>query len=421
MFYFIVSSLFLIPAGYGMTTHSTSAFESDLIKAAQNGDSLGVQVLALVVSIIAKIDPAKIDPELIQAILNGDSACLLAFMATINLNLENFHTPLHGVAYSGHKEVVMLLLQKGADINAKNPHGDTPLHHAVSEGHKEVVKLLLQKGADVTAKNCNGYTPLHFAAHSGYTDIVEMFIEQGADITVKNDIHFNNTALHYAARDGHKKTVELLLAKGADVNALNEYGSNPLRGAALFHYEEAVEVLIAFGAEIPQNLVANSIVMQAQENQLQLRIAPDFKAKVQLLNKGVYACPAMKELINTKKEHLLTTIKQDNVEAVKVLLKEGFSINTCGKNGNNLLHVAIAHKSHNVLALLVYFCSQDNKNVWDKKNSAGLTPMQVALSVSNFEAFKIMLNISQENVTIDATQTTGSKRSRQASIDLKST
>ena len=53
----------------------------------------------------------------------------------------------------GHKEVVELLIAKGADVNAKNDGGYTPLHQAAINGHKEIAELLIEKGANVNAKD----------------------------------------------------------------------------------------------------------------------------------------------------------------------------------------------------------------------------------------------------------------------------
>ena len=62
---------------------------------------------------------------------------------------------------NGHEAIVSLLLEKGADVNAKNNDGWTPLHWASENGHEAIVSLLLEKGADVNAKDNDGETPLH--------------------------------------------------------------------------------------------------------------------------------------------------------------------------------------------------------------------------------------------------------------------
>ena len=73
------------------------------------------------------------------------------------------HTPLHYAAYFGHKELVEILISKGAVINAPTENGLTPLHQAAYFGHKDVVEFLISKGADVNATSINGATPLHYA------------------------------------------------------------------------------------------------------------------------------------------------------------------------------------------------------------------------------------------------------------------
>lgn len=73
-------------------------------------------------------------------------------------------TPLTWAALLGQTEAIELLIQKGADVNARNKDGGIPLHGAAFLGETEIVILLIQKGADVNAKNNNGETPLDAVA-----------------------------------------------------------------------------------------------------------------------------------------------------------------------------------------------------------------------------------------------------------------
>jgi ankyrin repeat protein len=82
-----------------------------------------------------------------------------------------------------HKEIIELLIAKGADVNAKNNSGWTPLLMAVLGDRKEVIELLIAKGADVNAKDSRkdsrGETPLDWAIEKNYTEIAALLRKHG--------------------------------------------------------------------------------------------------------------------------------------------------------------------------------------------------------------------------------------------------
>ena len=113
----------------------------------------------------------------------------------------------------GHLDVVRLLLENGADVNAADISGNTALMRASENGHTDVVRLLLEKGVDVNAVYNHGETALMRASAWGHLDAVRLLLEKGADVNAVND--YGETALMLASREGHLDVVKLLETYGA--------------------------------------------------------------------------------------------------------------------------------------------------------------------------------------------------------------
>jgi len=197
---------------------------------------------------------------------------LIRHGADVNARDNDGRTPLRIAAYNGHVDVVKLLLERGADLNAKNSENKTPLDVARERGQSDVarvieeftrmpselfeavksgdaarVKELLEKGADVNARDNKGWTPLHLAAQKGHADVAELLIKNGADVNAKNN--YGWTPLYAAAQEGHADVAELLIRHGADVNARDNDGRTPLRIAAYNGRVEVVKLLLERGAD----------------------------------------------------------------------------------------------------------------------------------------------------------------------------
>ncbi len=153
-----------------------------------------------------------------------------------NPQFLNAHDPLSGTtllitaASKGLVDVCKILIDNGADVNAKDDCGYTPLHEAAYRGHLKVYELLLDNGANINATDKYGRTPLYEAASGGHLKVYELLLEKCADKdTIVNAKDIDGcTFLHDAAYWGYKKVCELLLDNGADVNATDNKGKTPL-------------------------------------------------------------------------------------------------------------------------------------------------------------------------------------------------
>ncbi|RKK25300.1 hypothetical protein BFJ65_g3207 [Fusarium oxysporum f. sp. cepae] len=128
---------------------------------------------------------------------------------------------------NGHIETVDLLLDAGGDPDTCGTNEIPILHMAVDQGHDAVVKLLLQRGANVEAKGYEGHKPLHRAAKGpGSKAILETILSYGADINARDD--GGETPLLNAARWASGDEVEFFIRRGADINIRNRHSETCL-------------------------------------------------------------------------------------------------------------------------------------------------------------------------------------------------
>jgi hypothetical protein len=126
---------------------------------------------------------------------------------------EDGSTLLIEAAYYGHLDICRLLIDKGAQVNAKCSGGVTPLHNTAINGYIERVRLLCDHGADIEARTFIGWRPLHSAACFGNISIVKELIEvRNADVNARDDS--GRTALSLARDHGMADIAAYLVSLG---------------------------------------------------------------------------------------------------------------------------------------------------------------------------------------------------------------
>lgn len=232
---------------------------SIVLQPALDQASIGVQALAA----------AERVPLLHFAAMEDDIAyarlALRLSPGCVNEHVAHLGTSLHIAVLKGSTKLVNFLLANGAHANAVHPAQDvmnTPLNTLLSRIEdaqpntgcpaavsKQVVRLLLQRGADPNIAGADGIHALIRSASFCDPDIVHLILDTGVvDInTVSND---GSSALHEATSIGVDDTelvVEALLQRGIDVNLVNDRGET-----ALFEVQTgwSAQLLVAYGADV---------------------------------------------------------------------------------------------------------------------------------------------------------------------------
>ena len=224
-------------------------------------------------------------------------------------------TALHKAANWGYLNCVDLLLETGADKDARDIMNRTPLmlaciHAPAAEG---IIKKLLEFGSDVNALSNDSKTALHFVCARGLEP--SMLIEAGSDPNVK-DLD-GNTPLHLAASGGHCVVVERLIAVGASTKPLNSLGRSPLHMSAIKGCAKCVSTLLPL-----------SIITKDSSGSTPLRYSAEFghyEATLVIVRSNTYLPPIKQDFIQPSEDPVMAALVSHHLKTARLLLSAGFS------------------------------------------------------------------------------------------------
>jgi ankyrin repeat protein len=270
-----------------------------------------------------------------------------------NVNYPKDWGPLHQAPYvSNNMEMVKLLLARGADINA----GSWPaLTVSIWEERKDIFDLLIQRGADANIADKDGHTPLYWAVNKDDLDYLKILIAHGAKVDAK--LWGGQTALMPEAMAGYTEAVRLLLEAGADVNAKDDRGQTTLH---------------------------RMLDVRRNSGTSGYRQSKDTKDTVELLlAKG--ADVNLKDKAGRTPLHLAAESADRDV--VKLLLDKGAKVNAKDdESGFTPLHYAARFGNKNASELLIARGAAINAK--DKK---GHTPLYFAVN-SDYKVAELLIN-----------------------------
>ena len=160
-------------------------------------------------------DPNALDPSrthgLFLAVKEGSLKAAEALVAWPKTNVEwrnpKDESPLMIAALKGQTDMVRKLIARDAHVSKP---GWTPLHYAATAGHVEIIEILLEEHAFIDAESPNKTTPLMMAAKYGSPAAVKVLLEAGADPAARNELGLS--AIDFAQQDNRRDAAGMIAA-----------------------------------------------------------------------------------------------------------------------------------------------------------------------------------------------------------------
>lgn len=294
------------------------------------------------------------------------------------------NTPLHYAAEWKLVNAITLLVEKGADTNARNANGETPIYNGVKMDNPAVIETLVAKGAQYNIRDYLGNTPLHACVRWDSINAIKRLFVLGANLNAQNIA--GKSPLAEAARTGKTEMAKLLIDHNANINAADETGRTVLMDAIQNGNQELVSILLNKGASpILQEMNGRNAFHEAA-------LAGD----PQILNlvRMAGGDPMSRDKDGNTP---LSIVFSKGETAIKAVL--GSNLNLSDSYGNSPIHVAV---TSNVEPATLDMLLTTRYPV-NRRNSSGSTPITLAVAQGNLPLASLLLQYGADPFISDNT------------------
>ncbi|XP_067661816.1 serine/threonine-protein phosphatase 6 regulatory ankyrin repeat subunit B-like [Haliotis asinina] len=278
----------------------------------------------------------------------------------------------------GYRDVMELLINRGANINLVDRFGMNILHSACLGGDVEVLKhVLSQNILDINGRVWCGRTAVMLAAENGHKDVVELLVDKGADVSIVDETGDN--ILHCACRGGDVEVVKYILSQEmVDINSLGHRKKTPAMVAGQEGHMKVVELLAKLRADLSLSDVSGSNILHIACYCGQINIV-NYILSLKLVD------------VNSRgwknRTSVMVAAKHGHKEVVELLAIHRADLSLNDESGSNILHIA-CYRGH--IGIVKYILSLNSVDV----NSRGWkdrTPVMVAAEQRHKEVVKLLV------------------------------
>ncbi len=244
-------------------------------------------------------------------------------------------------AWKGYSEITDMLIDAGAELEAKDNAGWTAIIYGTTAGKKAAVQSLISAGAKVNARfGDKNTTVLMLSAWKGYSEITDMLIDAKAELEAKDNAGW--TAVWWAVWTKHPHIVNLLVGAGADVDSKNKDKEPMVIWATLNQDIEAIQLLIDAGADVNAVDEDGYCALRwtiAVENEKILQLLIDAKAELEAKDADGWTI-------------LMHAVLKENERFIQLLIDAGADVNAVDEDGDSVLDLMQNDVSKKIVNLL---------------------------------------------------------------------